>query len=396
MRTLPMHGAPPDDSPGEVPLLAKGFRPFFLLAAALAAALAPAWLLVLEGRARLDAYVDATSWHGHEMVFGFTVAVVAGFLLTAVENWTGLPTARGAKLVALVALFVAARVAFVLPGVPRALVAGLDLAFLPALAAFVGRPLALTGNRRNFVMVAVLLVLFALDLAFHLGLRRPALTSAVDVLVLLVVLVGARVFPMFTRNATGDATIRSHPRADVAAAAGVAVLALLDVAVPHAPAAVVAPLAVASALVLVARAWHWGGRASLGDPMLWILHAANAWIVLGLVLRALSVVAPGAVPPSSALHAWTAGAIGSATLGMMARVTLGHTGRPIAAGRVTRLAFVLVTFAALARTFGPIAGASFLRASLLAAGLAWSFAFLGYLATNAALLVTPRPDGKPG
>lgn len=396
MRTLPMHGAPPDDAPGAFPLLAKGFRPFFLLAAGLAAALVPAWLLVLEGRARVDAYVDSTSWHGHEMIYGFTVAVVAGFLLTAVENWTGLPTARGIWLSLLAAVFVAGRVAFVLPGLPRALVAGLDLAFLPALAFAVGRPLALTGNRRNFVMVAALLLLFALDLAFHLGLRRPALVSAVDVLVLLVVLVGARVFPMFTRNATGNADIRSRPRADILAAACIAILALLDVAFPGAPAALVAVFALFAAGVLVLRAWHWGGRSSLGDPMLWILHASNAWIVLGLVLRAISVLAPGSVPPSAALHAWTAGAIGAATLGMMARVALGHTGRPIAASRVTRVAFALVTFAALARTFGPIFGASVWRASILAAGTAWACAFLAYLVTYTSPLVRARADGKPG
>lgn len=396
MRTLPMHGAPPDDAPGGLPLLAKGFRPFFLLAAGLAATLAPAWLLVLEGRAHLDAYVDSTAWHGHEMIFGFTVAVVAGFLLTAVENWTGLPTARGVWLSLLAALFVAGRVVFVLPGLPRALVAGLDLAFLPALAFAVGRPLALTRNRRNFVMVAALLLLFALDLAFHLGLRRPALVGAVDVIVLLVVLISARVFPMFTRNATGDANIRSRPKADILAALCVAVLALIDVAVPGAPALLVAGFALFAAGMLVVRAWHWGARSSLGDPMLWILHAANAWIVLGLVLRAVSVLAPGSVPPSAALHAWTAGAIGSSTLGMMARVALGHTGRRIAASRVTRVAFALVTFAGLARTFGPIAGASFWRLSLLAAGTAWACAFLAYLVTYAAPLVRARADGKPG
>ncbi len=400
MRSLPLHGAPPESVVSGPPIAAKGFRPFFLLAAALATLFLPLWLLVLSGRVRVDAYVDPIAWHSHEMVFGFSAAVVAGFLLTAVGNWTGKETAIGKPLLALAALWIAGRIALLVPGGSRLLVAAIELAFLPALAITIARPLVATKNRRNMIMLVVLAALWLADLAFHLvpDARRTAVLFAVDVIVLLVVLIGARVFPMFTRNATGDQTVASKPRLDKLAALAVAALALVDLvrAAGVSATLVSGTLAAVAAVLVVARASRWGARGALKDPMLWVLHAGHAWIAVGLVLRAASTFAPSAVPSSLATHALTAGVIGTTTLGMMARVALGHSGRTIRATRLTTASFALVTLAALVRVFGPLVLPSGAYHAVVVSGLLWTAAFGAYLVGYAPVLLAPRVDGKPG
>lgn len=284
-------------------LAAKGFRPFFLLAALFAAAILPLWMLALLGLARPDAYLDAMSWHGHEMVFGFSCAVIAGFLLTAVSNWTGRETVVGLPLLALAALWLAGRVALLAPGLPRAATAAIDLAFLPALAVTIARPLAATGNRRNSVMVVVLLALWLANLTMHLdvlgwlpGWRRRGALFAVDVVVLLTIVVAGRVIPMFTRNATGVTTVRSHPRLDVAATVAMALLSICDLAWPESNIATL--LATAAAVFVLARAVHWGSQYVWRDPLLWVVHLGYAWIPIGLTLRVLSRLSPACRPCS--------------------------------------------------------------------------------------------------
>jgi|SRR5579859_2511515 len=336
LRSILIHGALPE--PASRPrwaLGAKGFRPFFLLAAVFAGAIVPLWILVLAGAARPAGYVDATSWHAHEMVLGYALAVMAGFLLTAVGNWTQRETLTGAPLLGLAGLWGLGRVAMLFAGVlPRGLVALVDLAFLPALTVVLARPLVATGNRRNFVMLAVLGALFAADVVFHLagvgvvgrGAARTACLVALDVVVLVTMIIAGRVFPMFTRNATGIAAVRSIPSLDLLTVVAMAILTLLDALVPgRAPASAFAG---AVGLLAAARAARWGARHTARHPLLWILHAGYGWLVAGLLLRALAALAPGWLPGSLATHALTVGAVGSLTLGMMARVALGHTGRP--------------------------------------------------------------------
>jgi uncharacterized protein involved in response to NO len=401
--SLPLHGDLPAPARPVLPLAAKGFRPFFLLAAAFAVAIVPAWLLVLSGAVHPDRYLGAVEWHAHEMVFGFCVAVVAGFLLTAVGNWTQRETLVGAPLLALAGLWVAGRVALFFAGaLPRGVPAVVDLAFLPALGAVLARPLLAARNRRNFVMLAVLAVLFALDLAVHLDALGLAGTGAwrlrgslvgVDVVVVLAGILGGRVFPMFTRNATGDDGVRSHPRLDRAAVAALAGLVAVDVAAPGRW--VAGTVAALAAVLAVARAVHWVSRRAARIPLVWILHAGYAWLVVGLGLRAATELgAP--VPISAAAHALTVGVLGSLTLGMMARVTLGHTGRPLVVPRSIVAAFALMQVAAIVRVAAGIALPSAYVAWMTVAGLCWSAAFALYLRANASALVSPRPDGKPG
>jgi uncharacterized protein involved in response to NO len=382
-------------------IAAKGFRPFFLVGSAFAAAIVPLWLLVVFGRAPAGRYFAGPDWHAHEMVFGFALAVIAGFLLTAVGNWTQRETATGAPLLALAGLWVAGRVAVALGGaLPRGVAAAVDLAFLPALMVALARPLFATKNRRNFVMLVILAALFAANLATHLdalgvasGWARRGSLAAVDVVVLLVTMIGGRVFPMFTRNATGDGSIRSHPRLDVLTIAGMAILVVVDLVAPDGTIAAVGAAAVGTCAA--ARAAHWGTRRTLRSPILWILHAGYAWGPLGLLFRAVTIVDPS-IPRSLATHAWTVGAIGGLTLGMMARVALGHTGRPLVVAKPVAWAFVAINLAAIARVAGPLVHPSWYPAALLVAGALWTVAFLLFLAVYTPILVKPRVDGKPG
>jgi uncharacterized protein involved in response to NO len=398
---LPLAGEARSVRATGAPIAAKGFRPFFLLAAAFAAAIIPLWLLALRGVIHPGGALDPITWHAHEMVFGFAVAVIAGFLLTAVGNWTARETAVGPWLLALAGLWLAGRVALLAgPALPARLVAAVDLAFLPALAVALGRPIVQTKNHRNLVMIVVLAALWLCNLVIHLdglgvlpGLRRRGSLVAVDVVVAVILIMAGRIFPMFTRNATRVESIASTPALDVAALLSFAAVIAADAADLAAPALPVV-LALAAALA-AARTLRWGARHSLPHPLLWILHVGYLWIPLGLALRAASSLT-ARVPPSAGTHALTAGAIGGLTLGMMARVSLGHTGRPLVAPRAVVAAFYAITAAALLRVFTPIAAPSLYPASLQLAGALWTFAFAAYLVTYAPMHFAPRPDGKAG
>lgn len=382
----------------------KGFRPFFVLAAVFAVAIVPLWLLVLHGTLRPSLYLDATSWHAHEMIFGFVVAVIAGFLLTAVGNWTQRETAVGLPLLALAALWFSGRLVMGFSAVlPRGLVALADLAFLPALAVALGRPLVAARNRRNFVMLAILGALFVANLRMHLealglarvGSARSASLVSVDLVLLIISIVAGRVFPTFTRNATGQASIRSIPSLDALAIGTMALVTVVDAFAPRGRVAAV--LAGCAGLLAAARALHWGARYSLQQPLLWVLHAGYAWLVLGLVLRGVGGVGiQGAGFETLATHALTVGAIGTLTLGMMARVSLGHTGRMLVASPSMAVAFVAINLAAVARVFVPMVAPEWYFGALVATGTLWSAAFVTFLIVHTPMLVSPRVDGRPG
>lgn len=402
MSQLQLLGAPPvRPSPTGGALAAKGFRPFFLLSGLFAAGILPIWLLALSGVVRPDAYFDAFGWHAHEMVFGYAVAVIAGFLLTATSNWTSRETLVGPPLLACAALWVAGRVALVVPGLPRAIPAALDLAFLPVVAVALARPIIASKNHRNLIMVAVLTALAGGNLVMHLdvlgvlpGLRTRAAVVGADVVIALIVVMTGRVFPMFTKNVTRVATIRSHPRLDLAALIAMGAVVVVDATMPGGR--VAAGIAAIAAVLIVARAAHWGTQYTLREPLLWILHVTYAWIPVGLALRVAAWLSPS-VPASLATHALTVGAIGGMTLGMMARVGLGHTGRKLEVGRAITASFVLVTLAALVRVFGPLAlGAARTRIALHVSGTLWTVAFALFVIVYWPILSRPREDGKPG
>jgi uncharacterized protein involved in response to NO len=400
---LPLAGALPEPtSRPKLAFAAKGFRPFFLLAALFAIAIVPSWLLVLDGVLPASSYLDPIAWHAHEMIFGFAVAVIAGFLLTAVGNWTQRETLTGAPLLALSALWLLGRIAMISAGrLPRALPALIDLAFLPLLIVVLARPLIASKNHRNLVMLAILGALFAANVVVHLqglavlpvGFARRACLTALDVVLLVILIIAGRVFPMFTRNATGATSIRSIAALDVATVSAMALLTLLDGF--SAQTSLAAYAAGGVGVLAAARALHWGAQHSLRQPLLWILHAGYAWLVLGLLLRVVSAL-DSAVSSSLATHVLTVGAVGSLTLGMMARVALGHTGRPLIVAPAMVWGFAAINGAAIARALALLVAPRWYLALLMAAGALWTLAFVLFVVVYAPLLTKPRLDGKAG
>jgi uncharacterized protein involved in response to NO len=221
---------------------------------------------------------------------------------------------------------------------------------------------------------------------------RQGSIVGLDTVILLIVVISARVVPMFTRNATREASIRSLPRLNMASAISMAMFTICDIAIPtH---RITAALAALTGVVVVARTIPWGTRHTVRDPLLWILHVGSWWIPIGLFLRAISSLSD-TVPSSLSTHALTVGAVGSLTLGMMARVALGHSGRMLVVSKPTTLAFVALTASGIVRVIGPLFE-SMHTASIVVAGVLWSLAFVLYLVVYVPILIAPRVDGKPG
>ncbi|RLB49233.1 MAG: NnrS family protein, partial [Deltaproteobacteria bacterium] len=362
--------------PGGAPILRKGFRPFFALAGAYAIVIVPLWIVIRSGILPGSGWVTPTQWHAHEMIFGFTAAVIAGFLLTAASNWTKRVTAVGPGLLLLVGLWVLGRVATTVPGVPAALVAAVDVSFFPAVGIAIGRPIVAAGSRRNYVFLVLIALFTAASAAVHLealglvpgGARRGHLVS-VDLVLMVVLVITGRIIPAFTRGATGADDITNSQFLDRATLFGMGVLVVLDAAVPDFPPR--AWLAGVVGILALLRMRGWGTRHSLKKPLLLVLHVGYLWIPVGLILRAGASL-PLGIPSSAALHALTAGAIGTLTLGMMARVSLGHTGRVLRADRGITTAFILVTLAATVRVVGTFLGYTPYRRALELSATLWS------------------------
>jgi uncharacterized protein involved in response to NO len=372
-----------------------GFRPFFLLAGVFGALAVPLWLLALSGRVTPGGKFGPMQWHAHEMVFGFTTAVIAGFLLTAIGRWTNRETVRGAPLAALAALWLAGRVAlYFAEGLPPAVPAAIDLAFLPVLAFACARPVLATENRRNYGFLGMLALLGAANVAAHYGalegrlsLVRSAHAFALNVVGLMMVVMTGRIVPMFTRNATGQEFIRGIPWLERACAAGFVALLSFDVVAVDESA--VAALSAVVSLLLVLRMRYWGSVHTGREPLLWILHVGALWLPLALLLRALALFGQP-VPSASAIHALTAGAIGSLTLGMMARVSLGHSGRTLVAPRSMFWAFIAVVSAGIARVTAAFLPPVLYLPTLEVSALFWSLAFGVFAVTYYRVLTSPR------
>ena len=384
-----------------VPVLTLGFRPFYLLAGAFAAAAPPVWQFapgdVLPG----EPYLAGPAWHAHEMVFGFAAAVLAGFLLTAARAWTGLATPTGWRLAALAALWVAGR-ALVATG-PAIPAIAVDCLFLPCVALAVALPVVKARNRRNLPVAAVPALLGAANLLFHLdhvdliALSRAngGALLALDLFALLVTLMAGRVIPAFTANAVPEARPRRNVHVEIAAFASLAILLIAGALGEWVPGgAWLVAVAALGALAHIVRLWLWDPAATRREPLLWVLPLSYAWLPTALILRALWLADAG-VPAAAAYHALGAGAIGGLMLGMMTRSALGHTGRPLAAGRTELTAYVLVHLGAALRVFGPLAGAEAEPHALAASAVLWSGAFALFLAAYWPVLTRPRIDDAP-
>ena len=374
-------------------LWALGFRPFYLLAAAFAAVSVPAWLASYYSVGAI--HVDL-AWHVHEMMFGFAVAVVIGFLYTAGRNWTGLWTPRGASLAAIALLWVAGRVAmFWGSPLTGALV---DVLFLPVAAWPMYRVLHRSGNKRNMILVGLLALLATANILFHaarlgwLAISPLApVYAAIVVVVVIETVIGGRIIPNFTANAVPGTKPVQDPRLDKACIAltGAAGLAwALGVG-----GIIGALLSAAAAVVQAMRLAGWKPLVTLRNPLLWILHASYAWIPVGFALLALSQL--GVLPATAAVHVLAVGAIAGLIVGMITRTALGHTGRPLKAHRAEVAMYALIQLGVLLRLAAALVP-SVRDAALVGAGACWSAAFVAYLAIYTPYLLRARIDGREG
>lgn len=388
----------PTKRPATFALFALGFRPFFLAAGLFAVVLLGLWLAILQGAIAVGPLAPAV-WHGHEMLFGYAAAVIAGFLLAAAQNWTGIRTPSGPPLAALFLLWLAGRLCFLVPGLPAGLVALVDLLFLPALALTLAWPIVKARQLHNYPFPVMLLALAAANALVHaeaLGWTASSaslgLHLAAYVVVTMMAVMGGRVIPFFTDN-----KLHTSPRRwnIIERLVPVATLAALLAALIAPVSPVTALLAAIAATVHFTRVAGWYAGKVWSVPLLWILHLGYAWIALGFALLALSAAGVGAAT-SASLHAFTTGGIGVMTLGMMARVSLGHTGRPIDSVPLMTLAFVAINLAALIRVALPLFFPAVYTAGLTVAGLAWMSAFGLFAAIYVPMLLRPRIDGKAG
>ena len=388
-------------APNAPPLfLQQGFRPFFLFAGLFGFLAVPLWVGWVAGFGTLPAGLDALAWHRHEMLFGFAVAAVSGFILTAVPNWTGRAPVAGAELAGLAGLWLAGRLAFLLSAsLPAWLVAIADIAYLVALVAVAAREIIGGGNQRNLVVVGIFALLCLGNILIHVerleladvdgaGQRLGLFTIA-----LLITLIGGRVIPAFTGNwlrARGEDRLPAPFGAlDRLAVLAVALLACLHAVVPEWAGS--AWFALVAAVLHGARLARWCTRAVLGEPLLWILHLAYGWLVVALALLGLSGLTE-AVPANAALHALSVGAIATMILAVSTRASLGHTGRVLSAGRGTLMIYLFITLAALCRVVSPFLGGGGEVLLWISAG-AWTLAFGLYTMLYFAVITGPRVDG---
>lgn len=376
-------------------LFALGFRPFYLLAALFSVIALPLWVLMLQGWLALP--LPGIWWHAHEMLFGFAVAVIVGFLFTAGRNWTGLPTPTGGALATLAALWLAGRLALAFSA--SAWFALIDLAFLPAAAFALARVLWRAKSRRNYFVVVLLSVLTLANLAFHLARLGvfsidplTPLHLALSLIVVLETTIGGRVIPGFTGSALRGVKIRQHPRLNQAAIAGTA-LSLISW-VLGAPALWVTLAALSAAGLQVLRCAGWNPWATRRTPLLWVLHLSHLWIPMGLVL--IAAVQWDLVPRSAAIHAMAIGSTGGLIIGMMTRTALGHTGRSLIAGPVEIGAYALIQLAVVSRVLTLVAIPAATLIGIHVAATAWVLAFSLYFIRYLPWLVRARSDGQPG
>lgn len=384
----------------DYPLFALGFRAFFALAGLAALILIVFWNAMFKGTFMMEHYFPDNYWHAHEMLLGYAVAVIAGFLLTAVKNWTGKSTSTGDQLASLCLLWLYGRILPFYAGLlPDALIALVDFAFLPVLAYQVSKPIIQVKQYKNLVFIGLLLLLALGNGLIHgemLGLQTNTATTGIQLIVatiiILILIIAGRVFPFFTeRGIPGTLIIRNPMLDNLSIASAVIVFALQLFGISGTLLALAAIVAVA---VNLARLAGWYVQRIWYVPLLWVLYAGYGWVVLGFILTVLS--AYSVVLPSLALHAFTLGGIGVLTLGMMARVSLGHTGRALKASNAIAVAFVLINIAALFRVLLPIAMPHWYEVLIYVSTLFWLAAFSLFVFVYGPILTRARIDGQEG
>ena len=379
-------------------LFGFGFRPFFLFGALWAAVAMFLWIMALSGALDLPTRFDPVSWHAHEFLFGYLGAVLAGFLLTAVPNWTGRLPLVGWPLAALFALWGAGRAAVLVSALlPPGIAAVIDLAFPLVLGATILREIVAGRNWRNLMVLGLLAVFTLANAIFHLEAARGeyaaqgmGLRLGLATAIMMIGVIGGRIIPSFTRNWLAREGLDARPtppmqRFDKAVLLASIAALLLWVFLPFDTITAAALLALG--LLHLVRLSRWQGHQTGAEPLVWVLHLSYAFIPLGAVGLGIAGLTGGG-GSAAAQHLWMAGAIGSMTLAVMTRATLGHTGQPLLADRAT-LAIYLSLFGAVAARLG----AELLPMLTHVSGLLWLFAFGGFALVYGPLLLRTNAKG---
>jgi uncharacterized protein involved in response to NO len=395
MNDHPTHAA--NMSQGHSILFSHGFRPFFLAAGIWAAFALALWISAFASGMTIPSLFDPLSWHIHEMLFGFAMAAAAGFLLTAIPNWTRRLPVNGGPLAMLAGLWLLGRIATLLSGFGPAWVALVaDLSFPAVLIVVILREIVAGRNWRNLPVVGPVIVLGGANLLMHLEAYGTDIAPglgwrfAIAAFVILISVIGGRIVPSFTHNwlaQRGQSRVTAIPSAADHACLLVVAVGMLWWAVQPS-ATIVGWLLLAGAVLHLWRMSRWRGIATTAEPLVVILHVGYGWLVLGLGLLGLSILTL-AIPESAAIHALTAGAIGTMILAVMTRATLGHTGRALTANRATVALYVMVTLAAATRV-GAVWAGSWMMPALELSALLWIGAYGGFALVYGPMLLNPR------
>ncbi len=386
------------------PLWRQAFRPFFLFGALFSLVAMMAWLGWLNGWWQLSPYGGALFWHSHEMLFGFVGAIIVGFLLTAVQNWTGLRATKGGPLILLFLSWGLSRILLLIN--PEHLtwsIIVLDLSFFVLSALFMANLVVKAGNYRNLFFVPILLLLTYSNLLTHLSvvwkqpdLFQQGIYTAIMTVTMMIIIVGGRVIPMFTANGTGTQKSLPLPWLEkICIGSGfLLVLVYLTNAFTYISDFLITGLFFLAAIANGFRLFRWRPWVTLNTPLVWSLHLAYAFVPISFILLGLHY-AGFSIPFSSGLHGLTAGAMGSMILAMIARVSLGHSGRPLQIHFSVKYAFSFLVAAGLLRISAGLLP-QFYDILLVSAAICWSLAFLLYVVVYLKILITPRADGHPG
>jgi uncharacterized protein involved in response to NO len=375
-----------------------GFRPFFLLSALFAVILMAIWGLLYTNIIQLNTYYGFIDWHSHEMLFGYAAAVIAGFLLTAVRNWTNVDTISKTPLAVLAGVWLLARILPFTPA-PGLLIAVVDISFFFFLALAVAHPIIKVKQWSNLIMVAILSTFMVADILVqsqHLGFMDGGVTAGnslalYSVLMIIQVLTG-RVMPFFTRVVVPDTQVIERPLLEKVLLITLVLLALADVFMLDS--LIISLLAGILLVAHLMRVLPWFSKPVLNTPILWVLYAGYFWLIIGFAMKML--VGFNLVTNNLAIHAWTVGVIGITTYGMMARVSLGHTGREMLPSKLVVIGFYLLFLAAVIRVILPLflMGQYVLWIELSSA--LWVAAFVLFTIAYMPVLTQPRVDGRAG
>ena len=375
-----------------------GFRPFFLLAAFSAIILMGTWVLAYVNIIQLNTYYGFIDWHSHEMLFGYAAAVIAGFLLTAVKNWTNVDTITKVPLALLAGIWLAARI---LPftTVPGIVIAIVDVSFFFFLALAVAHPILKAKQSNNFIMIAIISVFMLADILVqsqHLGIMATGvakgnLLALYGVLLIIQVLTG-RVMPFFTRVVVPQTEVVERPLLEKILLIVLILLALADFFALNG--LIISLLAGILLVAHIMRVAPWFSKPVLNTPILWVLYAGYLWFLIGFAMKVM--VGLDLVANNLAIHAWTVGVIGITTYGMMARVSLGHTGREMLPSKLAVSGFYLLTLATIIRVIFPLFSMAHYILWIEVSAVLWTVAFILFAIVYTPVLTQPRVDGREG